>query len=163
MQEHTKKLEGFRCEKCHKLLAVHAGKGSYEIKCGRCGNLNMLLQEMMDQVIVTDPTGKILYVNEQLQKITGYSAEEAVGQKPSLWGGQMSQDFYKKLWHKISVDKQGVEVGVVNKTKQGKLYQAFLQISPVVDAHGEVMLYVGIERVIHADKNTTKSDKGSVD
>lgn len=152
MQENIQKLEGFRCEKCHKLLAVHAGSGSYEIKCGRCGNLNMLLQEMLDQVIVTDPSGKILFVNEQLQKITGYTAEEAIGQRPSLWGGQMPPEFYKKMWHQISVEKRGIEVSVVNKTKAGKLYNAVLQISPVMDAEGDVMMYVGIERVVHATK-----------
>lgn len=102
----TKKTENHvRCEKCDKLLAVNNGDKRYEIKCTRCGTLNVILDEMAEQVIVTNPKGIILFVNNAVTKLTGYAIDEVIGQKPSLWGGQMPKEFYEKMWHKISKEK----------------------------------------------------------
>lgn len=137
-----------RCERCQKLLAIDNGDHDFEIKCTRCGKLNLLLNTFHEQVVVTDPSGKILYVNGELERITGYSIEEAIGQKPSLWGKQMPEEFYKKLWHVISFEKKSVQVNLVNRHKNGTLYNARLQISPVFNADGEIVFFVGVERVV---------------
>lgn len=71
-------LKGLRCEKCNKLLAVPNGEKQYEIKCTRCGTFNILLDEMPEQIIITDPKGTILFVNNMLQKITGYTDRKSV-------------------------------------------------------------------------------------
>lgn len=144
--------EELRCEKCHKLLAINNGKKFYEIKCVRCGTLNIMLDKLEEQVIVTDPSGTITFVNSMLEKITGYTIQEAIGKRPSLWGGQMSKEFYKKMWESISEKKEGVDVMVVNRKKSGQLYNARLRISPVLDTNGNVMLFIGIETVVDNKK-----------
>lgn len=142
-----------RCTKCGKLLAKDQGHGAIEIKCTRCGSLNIMCEKMDEQVIVTNPEGVILYTNGAVQRTTGYSLSEVIGQKPSLWGGQMSPEFYKVLWHTIKVKKESCKVTVRNKRKDGTLYDALLQISPVLDTTGEIRFFVGVETVINNSKN----------
>ncbi|HRH23367.1 MAG TPA: PAS domain S-box protein [Candidatus Magasanikbacteria bacterium] len=137
-----------RCKKCNKLLAINGSDNGVEIKCGRCGCLNIVFEEMSEQVIITDPEGTILFVNGALNNITGYTIDEAIGKTPSLWGGQMSKEFYEEMWHAIKHEKRSVQVIVKNKTKSGKLYNAKLQISPVLDTQGNTRFFVGIETVI---------------
>lgn len=138
-----------RCSKCGKLLAKPGDNGIYEIKCIRCGIINSIFNGLTDQVIITDCEGTILYVNPIIEKITGYELCEVLGKKPSLWGGQMSKDFYKNLWHKIKVEKQPIKVIVTNKKKDGTLYKAELSISPVFGSDHNINMFVGIEKLIN--------------
>ncbi len=121
----------------------------FEIKCSRCGIINSIFKTTTDQVIITDVDGNILYVNSMLEQTTGYSLQEVIGQKPSLWGNQMSKQFYKKMWHKIKDVKQPIDVVIKNKKKNGDLYEARLVISPVFDSNGNIKFFVGTESIIN--------------
>lgn len=139
----------FRCLKCGKLLAKNGLKHrGLEIKCGRCGLFNSLFQMMADQIIITDSEGIILYANQVVEQVTGYSLGEVLGRKPSLWGGEMSPAFYRRMWREIKTKRQPLFVKVRNRRKDGTAYQALLQISPVFDTNKEVKLFVGLETVL---------------
>ena len=49
----------------------------------------MAVEAASDQIILTDSEGTIIYVNKGAESFTGYSREEVIGKKASLWGGQM--------------------------------------------------------------------------
>ncbi len=147
MPKTSEKLaDELRCQKCHKLLAKK-NRNDFEIKCLRCGQLNFIFEKLNEQVIITDIEGKILYANGLTEEITGYSLPEMIGQKPSLWGGQMTPKFYKAMWQTIKKDKKGLKVMVKNKKKDGTLYNAELQISSILDTKGKIRFFVGVERV----------------
>lgn len=140
----------FRCIKCGKMLAKNSkGDSLYEIKCSRCGNLNIMFEEMLEQVVVTDPNGFILYANGITEQLSGYARAEIIGNKPSLWGGQMPKEFYVAMWKTIKEEKKSVRLNVRNKKKTGEFYDAVLSISPILDAAGEIALFVGIERLLN--------------
>lgn len=140
---------GFRCAQCGKLLAKDsAAAGKYEVKCNRCGNLNLLFEDMLEQIVITDPSGTILYANSATQELSGYPISEIVGNKPSLWGGQMPKEFYSTMWRIIKEEKKTLATQVRNKRKDGTFYNAFLTISPVLDTAGEIALFIGIERLL---------------
>lgn len=139
----------FRCKQCQKLLGMQVIRsGEFEIKCVRCGTVNEIFRGICEQVIVTDPDGKILYVNEMLEEITGYTVQEAVGKKPSLWGGQMPEKFYRDLWHTLRDKKESVSAVVTNKRKNGSVYKVLLTISPIFDTKRKIVMYIGMERVL---------------
>lgn len=138
-----------RCVKCHKLLANgDLNSPRVEIKCSRCKHINFFFDKEPDQVIITDIDGVILYTNQSLTNLTGYTIEEMIGKRPSLWGNQMPKKFYKDLWHKIKVKKEIATVTVTNKKKDGELYDAILRISPILDEKGEPKFFVGVETKI---------------
>ncbi len=105
-------------------------------------------RKILEQVIITDKAGKILYVNKEVEDITGYSVEEVLGKSPSLWGGQMPKKFYKQMWDTLLTQKETVSLNITNKHKSGRLYKVNLTISPVLDTTGEVVFLVGMEKLI---------------
>jgi len=141
--------DGFRCSGCNKLLAKASDySGAYEIKCLRCGEINSIFKGFTDQVVVTDPDGVVIYANSIIESITGYGLNEILGNKPSLWGGQMSKKFYEDMWYRIKVEKKPIQVVMTNKKKDGTLYDVKLNISPVFGFNNEIKMFVGIESVI---------------
>lgn len=108
-----------------------------------------------DHIIITDVDGFILYANDAVEKITGYSKSEIIGKKAGskdLWGGLMPKDFYKDMWKTIKVDKKSFVGEITNKRKNGVKYKALSTISPVFDNNGDIEFYVGIERDITKEK-----------
>lgn len=140
-----------RCFSCQKLLARSPNVGeTFHIKCPRCGNLNPIFKDIADQVVVTDVGGRILYANQILEQVTGFSLAEVVGKTPGeCWGGQMPETFYRDMWQKIKTNRESVAVKLTNKRKDGTLYQAMLRISPVVGTDNEIKMFIGIETVVH--------------
>ena len=155
--KNTKKIE-HRCVKCDKLLALgDLELPAVEIKCSRCKHINLFFDKESDQVVITDVDGVILYANRSMSDLTGYSISEMMGKRPSLWGGQMPKQFYVDLWRRIKEEKQITIVSVINKKKSGKLYEASLRISPILDEKGSPKFFVGVETQII--EKSSKKDK----
>jgi PAS domain S-box-containing protein len=138
-----------RCFNCNKLLAKNKIEpDQFEIKCLRCGNINIIIKKVAEQVIITDTSGKILFVNGEVENVTGYRPDEVLGKDPNIWGGQMPKEFYDELWRIISVEKKTAVAKLINRHKSGSLYNAVLRISPVMDSSGDIVFFVGIENVL---------------
>lgn len=120
------------------------------------GNQNELmkfkitLDQSFDHTIITDVEGKILYANAAAVELTGYSLQEMLGKTPSLWGGQMSRDFYQKFWDTIRLKKETFEGEVTNRHKNGKRYKAYMRVTPILDEKKQILYFVGIERALGA-------------
>jgi PAS domain S-box-containing protein len=109
-----------------------------------------------DHIIITDPEGIILYANNGVEKITGFSSREVVGHKAGakdLWGGLMPLEFYKTLWETIKIKKEVFSQEISNKRKDGTHYIAQSTISPILDQNKKVLFFVGIERDITKAKD----------
>ena len=142
----------FRCSDCGKLLAIDDEKSiALHIKCTRCGSINSIFRGVTEQVVITDPEGIILYANPLVESVTGYSLTEVLGKRPSLWGGQMSKEFYEEMWRVIKVEKKPTVVVVKNKKKDGSFYYARLKISPVFGLGEDIKMFVAIERVVDGE------------
>ncbi len=147
MQQNS--LSAIRCIKCGKMLAKNNGVTGAEIKCLRCGTLNRILEGMIEQVIITDKRGIILFVNKAVEIATGYSAHEAIGKKPSeLWGGHMPREFYVDMWKNMLEKKESIKLKMTNKKKSGEFYDIELLVSPISDTTGEIIFFVGIEVMV---------------
>ncbi len=138
----------FRCTHCGKLLAKEdVEEGHYEVKCIRCGALNVLFRDNKEQIIITDPEGRILFANNLTEVVTGFSLEEIIGQTPAMWGGLMPKEFYKEMWRQIKDEKKTISTTLTNHRKNGEKYLADLRISPVLDVDGNVKFFVAVESI----------------
>jgi len=109
--------------------------------------LSSATEQAGESIVITDRDGNIEYVNPAFEKITGYSAEEAIGQTPRiLKSGNQDAAFYEKMWKTIT---SGViwHGKVVDRRKDGSFFPAMLTISPITDEHGKITHFVGL----HAD------------
>lgn len=98
--------------------------------------------ESQQAIMVTDANSVILQVNRAFTNITGYSAEDAIGQTPRLLSsGMQDKDFYKAMWQNIA--NTGTWEGeILNRRKDGNVYPQHMIITAVKDAHGAVISYV---------------------
>jgi len=104
----------------------------------------LIFKNAAEAIVVTDPEGVILLVNEAFSRITGYSAQEAIGKNPSmLRSGKHNKAFYQKMWAEMR--SSGYWTGEIwNRKKCGTLYPEFLSIAPVKDEQGEITQYIGL-------------------
>ena len=64
----------------------------------------LAVEKASDHIIITDQDGVIIFANDSVERITGFTKNEVLGKKAGskeLWGGQMSKSFYKQMWHTI--------------------------------------------------------------
>ncbi len=96
-------------------------------------------------VVVTDKDRIIKYVNEAFTRTTGYTAQEAIGQKPSmLKSGLQSKEFYKNLNNTIDSGKKW-SGEFINIDKNGELSYEKASITPVLDEKGNIREFIAIK------------------
>ncbi|MCT8950829.1 putative bifunctional diguanylate cyclase/phosphodiesterase [Pseudomonas iridis] len=93
----------------------------------------------------TDLAGNITYVNEQFCAISGYSAQELLGQNHRILNSeQHPAEFFIDLWQSISRG-QVWRGEICNRSKDGRLYWVESTIVPMFDAANQrVQKYVSI-------------------
>lgn len=98
--------------------------------------------ESQEGMMVTDGNTTILRVNKAFTKITGYTAEEAIGKTPNLLkSGRHPPDFYAELWD--SINRTGEWDGEIwNRRKSGDDYPQHMMIKAVKDLNLKVTHYV---------------------
>ena len=95
-------------------------------------------------IIISDPGGKIVDVNQAFSKITGYQHDEVIGNSPKMFNaGQQSREFYKAMWRELS-DTGQWHGELCNRKKSGENYTELLDISAVHDQAGQISHYLGI-------------------
>jgi len=106
------------------------------------------IQQLGEIILITDTTGKILFVNQAFETITGYSPQEAIGRTSRiLKRGVQDEAFYKHLWDTITHGRTW-KSRIVNRKKDGTLYTESATISPVKTPSGKITHYVAVKRDI---------------
>jgi diguanylate cyclase (GGDEF)-like protein/PAS domain S-box-containing protein len=97
-----------------------------------------------EAIMITDPIGVILSVNRAFTEMTGWAAEEAVGQSPRiLKSDRHDAEFYAAMWHEITT--YGHWQGEIwDRRKNGEIYPKWASISAVRAQGGEISHYVAI-------------------
>jgi diguanylate cyclase (GGDEF)-like protein/PAS domain S-box-containing protein len=97
-----------------------------------------------EAIMITDPDGNIMEVNDAFSRITGYTREEAIGQTPRiLKSGRQSPDYYVAMWQGLQRDGHW-HSEVWNRRKNGQVYAELQTISAVNDAKGQLSYYVSL-------------------
>ncbi|GAB4475434.1 MAG: hypothetical protein Kow00124_16420 [Anaerolineae bacterium] len=125
--------------------AARLGRMAHELRMFR-----RAVEQSPDTIIVTDIDGNIVYVNPRFTELTGYTAEEVLGQNPRiLKTGYTSQEEYRRLWQTITSGQ--VWRGIfLNRKKNGDLYWESAAIGPVTDDAGRIVNFVGVKEDITA-------------
>ncbi len=96
-------------------------------------------------IFITDPDGEIEYVNPAFEAITGYEQAESLGEAPDiLQSGEMSEEYYERLWATITAGDIW-EAEIVDRRKDGTQYIAYQTVAPITDDEGEILAYVAVQ------------------
>jgi PAS domain S-box-containing protein len=102
------------------------------------------VEQAPDGVLITNSQGIIQFVNPAFTAMTGFSREEAIGQKPHLLkSGCHTELFYKDLWNTILSGRTWAGE-VTNRRKDGSLYTEEIRIAPVRDSKGVPTRFIAI-------------------
>ncbi len=114
--------------------------------------LYSLFVETVEQVpiaiSITDKKAKILYVNEEFCRVTGYQPKDILGENESLLSDKRTpKEVYHDLWRTISAKKiwRGT---LCNRHKSGDRYLSNLTIAPMLNEFGEITHFIGMHRDI---------------
>ena len=93
-------------------------------------------------MVITNAEGNILRVNQAFTQMTGYGADEVLGQNPRLLAsGRHDVVFYKAMWHSI-LRENNWHGEIWNRRKNGDIFPMWSDISAVKDADGQLTHYV---------------------
>ncbi len=107
-------------------------------------------------ILITDERGRILYVNEAVERISGYKKEELIGENPRIFkSGLNPPEFYEKMWETILSGKT-FEAITPNRKKSGEIFHADLKIIPV-KLPGNLLRFVAVARDITRELNLSES------
>lgn len=108
-------------------------------------------------IILTDSDSKIIEVNSEFERITGYPKAEVLGKNPKLLNsGRQSKAFYDSM--KKDLATKGHWYGELwNRRKTGELYLELLSISRVDHVSGDGFHYVGMFTDVTLERQYQKS------
>jgi PAS domain S-box-containing protein len=110
---------------------------------------SLLLTGTFDGVLVTKPdvdNAEILYANDAFSKLTGYTAEELIGQTPKVFQGpKTNPKIMERLKAELSAGRN-FRGAAVNYRKDGSEYHADWKINVVFDEQGKPLCFLSIQR-----------------
>ncbi len=114
--------------------------------------LSRAVEQSPASVAITDPDGRIEYVNPTFTRITGYTLEEVRGKNPRiLKSGETPDEEYKRLWQTITSGREW-RGEFHNRKKDGSMFWASASVSPIRTESGNTVYYLGIQEDITAQK-----------
>jgi len=156
------------------LVATYVGFGGREFSCGfarditkrkrvegQLQKLSLAVEQSPATVVITDVQGNIEYVNPKFTQLTGYTAEEAMGQNPRiLKSGLVPAETYRELW--TTVLSGGEWHGeFANKKKNGELYWESASIVPIKDSGGVITHLLAVKEDITERKRAEEERQRS--
>lgn len=127
--------------------------GSHKLTADNLRKLSQAIEQSPVSVLITDLQGNIEYVNPQLCKITGYKAEELIGENPRiLKSGHTPEVQFKNMWHAIT-SGQSWSGELYNKKKNGDLFWENVTVSPIKNNENKSTHYLAIKEDISLRKD----------
>ena len=114
--------------------------------------LALAVEQSAEAIMMTDRAGVVVYVNPAFERGSGWARDEVVGQNPRILNsGKQDKAFYRKLW--ATLERGEAWSGhLINRRKDGKLYEEEAVISPVRDSSGAVINYVAVKRDVTQER-----------
>lgn len=110
--------------------------------------LQAILDAAGEGIQLMDPAGCIQYINPATERITGYRAEEVLGQTTRLINNDLNPPAVIQELAVCLQRGQPWQGEIVNRRKNDTLYDAALTVSPLADAHGELAGFVAVHHDI---------------
>jgi diguanylate cyclase (GGDEF)-like protein/PAS domain S-box-containing protein len=96
-----------------------------------------------EAILITDADQRILTVNREFTKLTGYCEADAIGKTPKfLSNGNTPKQVYQEMWAKLA-ENDYWQGELWDRRKTGEAFPKRLSISVVRDAEGKIVNYIG--------------------
>jgi diguanylate cyclase (GGDEF)-like protein/PAS domain S-box-containing protein len=108
--------------------------------------LALVAERTDNAVVLADAEGRMTWANDAFTRISGYTLADVLGRKPgSLLQFEDTDPATRAQLHAALAAHQPVQVQVLNRSKQGRLYWVHLDIQPLKDGAGQHAGFVAVE------------------
>lgn len=109
----------------------------------------LILEHIHEAVDMADASGKLQYVNAAWQRLTGYSAEEALGKSPRelLRSDEHPESFWAAIDHEIAAGQTWTG-RISSRSKSGEALPVEVTVCPIRADDGDVTHVVSVRRDI---------------
>lgn len=122
--------------------------------------LALVASRTANGVVITDPQGRVDWVNAGFTRITGYTLAAIKGQKPGdVLQGPASDPATIATMHERLLREEGFHVEIINYHQDGHPYWVDVQAQPVRDDNGVLVNFIAIETDISARKEAESALK----
>ena len=118
--------------------------------------LAAIVESSDDAIIGLDSAGKIISSNKGAFRLYGYKPEEMIGRSVRMLMPADIRDELQKIFEHIRRDEMVMHYETVRRHKDGRRIDVSLTISPIKDAHGEIIGASKIARDITERKRAEK-------
>jgi PAS domain S-box-containing protein len=116
--------------------------------------LSLVASRTTNGVVITDASGRVEWINDGFTRISGYTMDQLVGQRPGeLLQGPETDPATICLMHEHISRNEGFKTEIVNYSKSGKKYWVEIEAQPVCDSSGQVRNFMAIESDITERKH----------
>ncbi len=116
---------------------IHLKQALDEVKLA-----NTVFEYSFDCLMITDANHQILNVNPMFSNVTGFTAEEVLGETPAiLKSDKQPTRLYQQIRKELQLKGQW-QGEIWNRRKNGEDYQQWLSITTVKDRKGQIQYYV---------------------
>jgi len=115
--------------------------------------LSLAIEQSPVAVAITDRDGRIEYVNPKFEAMTGYTANESIGQSLDfLRSDLMPGDLFRTLWAEVREGREW-RGELCNRRRDGQLFWEYVTVAPLKDETGRSTHFVAIKEDITARRN----------
>ncbi|MFN7312852.1 MAG: PAS domain S-box protein [Bacteroidota bacterium] len=139
-----------RVRKIRGIIQDISTRKTYEEELDR---LSLVAKKTSNCVVITDLDRRIVWVNDSLIRLSGYSREEIIGNTPRMFQFEKTNiDTVARIRELLSKDKE-VSAEILNRGKHGNEYWLQLDIVPLLDKESNKIGYMAVETDITERKN----------
>ena len=129
-----------------------------EVALAETRKLASIVEDAGESIMVTDAQGRLEWVNRGFTRLTGYTAEEALGRKPGdFLQGEATDPAARRALHTAIGAGQSAQVEILNYDRQDRAFWQALMIQPLFDADGQIERYFSIGSNIDQRKQAEAS------
>ncbi|WP_438422480.1 PAS domain-containing protein [Aquimarina macrocephali] len=97
-------------------------------------------------IVITNPNLKIVYASQNIQKLSGYSPSEVIGNSPKIFQGEDTCTTTSSKIRNAINNEISFEVSILNYKKDKTPYICLIKGFPVHDKHGKLVNYIAFEK-----------------
>ncbi len=115
------------------------------------------LEAAANGIVIMDNVGKILWCNSAFTILTGYTLRELIGKELSILKAEsFPEQIYEHMWN--TATNGNIWHGeMVNRKKDGGLYNEEMTITPIKDSSGQIKYFVSIQQDITERKKSEEA------
>ncbi len=122
--------------------------------------MSLAVEQSSNSIVITDTSGRIVYVNPAFCNITGYCFNEVIGKSPAiLQSGRTPLSNYTEMWNAINNGREWSGL-FINKKKNNEIYEEYVTVAPLRDDKGKITHFIASkENITELKQAKEKAEK----